>query len=44
MVLQWYWRTNLHQIIKRIYEKQRIDAKENYDLEQIAKEKYSVDN
>lgn len=31
-----YWATD--------YEKQRIDAKENYDLEQIAKEKYSVDN
>lgn len=31
-----YWATD--------YEKQRIEAKENYDLEQIAKEKYSVDN
>lgn len=26
------------------YEKQRIEEKEKYDLEQIAKEKYSVDN
>lgn len=26
------------------YEKQRIEAKENYDLEQIAKEKYPTDN
>ena len=31
-----YWATD--------YEKQRIEAKENYDLEQIAKEKYSTDN
>ena len=31
-----YWSTD--------YEKKRIEAKENYDLEQIAKEKYSVDN
>jgi len=26
------------------YEKQRIEAKENYDLEQIAKEKYPTNN
>lgn len=31
-----YWATD--------YEKRRIEAKENYDLEQIAKEKYSTDN
>ena len=31
-----YWATD--------YEKQRIEAKEKYDLEQIAKEKYSTDN
>lgn len=31
-----YWATD--------YEKRRIEAKENYDLEQIAKEKYSADN
>lgn len=31
-----YWATD--------YEKKRIEAKENYDLEQIAKEKYNVDN
>ena len=31
-----YWATD--------YEKQRIEEKEKYDLEQIAKEKYSVDN
>ena len=31
-----YWATD--------YEKQRIEAKENYDLEQIAKEKYSTDS
>ncbi len=31
-----YWATE--------YEKQRIEAKENFDLEQIAKEKYNTDN
>lgn len=31
-----YWATD--------YEKQRIEEKEKYDLEQVAKEKYSVDN
>ena len=31
-----YWATD--------YEKQRIEEKEKYDLEQISKEKYSVDN
>ncbi len=31
-----YWATD--------YEKQRIETKENYDLEQIAKEKYSTDD